>query len=362
MKRPLLFVAALAFAACTRIDPSGPAPEPAPEPTPEPPDTELIYPAPDPDEDSFLRVAYFPSYEDFSVEAFPDSMFNFIDVACYAFTSITDECLPQLNSPKNAIQLIKRCHEHGVKVELCFGGEWLDKRYVKMSGSANLRKAFVDQLLGQVKTYGFDGVNNDWEYPSSSDGSQHGNLLLMRELSNALHAPGVGKTLSMAINCGKYQGSYTKGIDRGVFDCCDWFASMCYDDDQPHSPFSLLNDSFNYWVYARSMPAKKFVGGMPCYGRGTRKEGYWNKAKTYRNLVRNYGADPDADEVETDGFITNYNGRRTIERKVEYLVEMNTGGYFFWEAGQDMTDTCSLVRTAAIKAGRIPLPEQVNII
>ena len=345
-------VAALIFVcACTKIEP--PATEPAPEPEPEPiePDPELVYPAPDPAEGSFLRVAYFPYYRDFSVEAFPDSMFNFIDVACYAFTHITDIYLPQISSPDQARLLIKRCHEHGVKVELCFGGDWLDKRFVTMSRSGELRHKFVDMILRQVEQLGFDGVNNDWEYPSSADGSQYGNLLLMRELSNALHAPGVGKTLSMAINCGKYKGSYTNGVDRGVFDCCDWLGTMCYDDNAPHSPFSIVVDSYDYWIGERKMPVRKFVGGLPCYGRSTYADDTWNSAKTFRNLVLNYGADPDEDEVETDGFITDYNGRKTIAEKVKYLIEKNAGGYFFWEAGEDMVDERSLIRTASITAG-----------
>ena len=276
------------------------------------------------------------------------SMFNYIDVAFFAFAQLQDNYTVKLGSEPVARTVLSRCHSHNVKVVLSFAGTWLDKRFVTLSCDAAKRNIFVESVVKLVDDYGFDGIDNDWEYPSSKDGSQRGNLLLMRQLSNEMHAPGVNRTLSMAITPGIYEGSYTQGLDPGVFDCCDWFGSMTYDDDQPHSPYSMLETSFDFWVTRNKMPLKKFVGGIPCYGRGSRSEGYWDKSKSYRNLVVNYGADPDSDTVETDGYVTNYNGRKTVSRKVQYLLEKNAGGYFFWEADQDMKDDRSLLRTASM--------------
>lgn len=346
MKKITVFMAAVAvLAACAKVNPD-PVPDPVP-PSPPVPDPELVYPAPEPDEDSFVRAAYFPYYGSFDAGSFPDSMFRYIDVAFYAFAQLQDDYTVKLGSASVASTVVDRCHRNNVKVVLSFAGSWLDKRFTTLSCSAELRNRFVNSLMEIVNEYGFDGVDNDWEYPSSKDGSQRGNLLLMRQLSNELHAPGVGKTLSMAITPGIYEGAYTAGLDHGVFDCCDWFGSMVYDDDQPHSPYSMMEKSFQFWVEKNKMPLKKFIGGIPCYGRGSRSEGKWDKSKSYRNLVLNYGADPDADEVVTDGYVTNYNGRKTVEKKVQFLLSKNAGGYFFWEADQDMKDERSLLRTAS---------------
>ena len=348
MKKIIASMAAVALlAACTKTNPSDPETPPVP-PAPVIPDPELVYPAPEPDDSVFIRAAYFPYYGSFDAVSFPDSMFNYIDVAFFAFAQLQDNYTVKLGSEPVARTVLSRCHSHNVKVVLSFAGTWLDKRFVTLSCDAAKRNIFVESVVKLVDDYGFDGIDNDWEYPSSKDGSQRGNLLLMRQLSNEMHAPGVNRTLSMAITPGIYEGSYTQGLDPGVYDCCDWFGSMTYDDDQPHSPYSMLETSFDFWVTRNKMPLKKFVGGIPCYGRGSRSEGYWDKSKSYRNLVVNYGADPDSDTVETDGYVTNYNGRKTVSRKVQYLLEKNAGGYFFWEADQDMKDDRSLLRTASM--------------
>lgn len=347
MKKIIITLAsALIIAGCGK-DPLTPTPPPTP-PTPTEPDTELIYPAPE--NNRFLRMAYFPSYQYFNTVDFPDEMLNTVDVACYAFATINDNLTVTLNNPShyNIQDLVNRCHAKGIKIVLSFNGTWLDKRFGQMVATKALRTKFIDSVMKIVNTYGFDGVDNDWEYPSGgAANTKKGNLLLMREFSNILHAPGVNKILSMALTSGKYEGDYTKGIDKGVYDCCDWMGVMAYDDSNPHSSMGLLQAGYNFWVKKAGMPKSKFVGGMPCYGRGTGD--YWNKSKTYKSLLENYGADPDEDTVMTDGYQTNYNGRKTIAAKVEYLFENETGGYFFWEAGQDITDERSLLKTADAK-------------
>ena len=324
------------------------------------PDPELIYPAPE--NKSFIRLAYFPSYRKTDAVNMPDDFLKTVDVACFAFASINDDYVVKLQSGVSTLgALVDRCHKLGVKVVISFAGSWLDKRYVTMSQSASLRKKFIQSVMDIVNEYGLDGVDNDWEFPSSTDGSQKGNLLLMRQLSNILHAPGVNKLLTQAINCAVYKGSYTNGLDSGVFDCCDWFGSMVYDDystsvaGKNHSTYEIMVNSYDYWVGTRGMPASKFVGGIPAYGRasGITQTG---TALSYSSIL-SQGGDPDKDEAVVTSssysggaYTIYYNGRPTVRRKVEFLMEKNAGGYFFWEAGQDVTDERSLLRTAAATA------------
>lgn len=307
----------------------------------EPEETELKYSAPE--NKKFIRMAYFPSYRADALDKMPDDYLQTVDVACYAFASINNDFTVSVQTPATLTKLVARCKKLGVKVVLSFAGT--AATYKEMVKKRSYRRKFIKSVMAVVEEYKLDGVDNDWEYPSAGDHTKHGNLLLMREFSNIIHAPGSEMTLSMAITPGIYAGNYQKGIDPGVYDCCDWFGVMVYDDSNPHSSYDMMGKAYNWWVGSAKMPAYKFVGGMPAYGRSTGDN--WSKSKSYATLVDSYGADPDADSATADGLSFNYNGRKTIAKKTQFLIDKKTGGYFFWEAGQDKTDDKSLLRTAA---------------
>lgn len=309
------------------------------------PEPQLIYAAPE--NKNFIRMAYFPSYRGDALDKMPDDYLQTVDVACYAFASINADYTVSLQTPATLSKLITRCNKLGIKVVLSFAGD--TKIYQEMVKKGSTRKKFINSVMSIVDQYKLDGVDNDWEWPSANDHTKQGNLLLMREFSNILHDPQVKKTLSMAITSGVYSGGYQRGIDPGVYDCCDWFGIMIYDDSNPHSSYDMMVKSYNWWVSSAKMPAYKFIGGMPAYGRSTGDN--WSKSKTYASLVDSYGADPDADSATADGLSFNYNGRKTIAKKTQFLIDKKVGGYFFWEAGQDKTDDKSLLRTAADIAG-----------
>jgi len=312
---------------------------------------QLIYSAPT--NTSFHRIAYFPYYRDCSAVSIPDETLGYIDFAYYAFASINSDFTITLESPITLSTLVYRCHKKGVKVVLSFNGT--SSVFKEMVKKKSTRTKFIDSVMEIVSDYGLDGVDNDWEYPTAADQSALGNLYLMREFSNILHAPGVNKVLSMAITSGKYKGNYTSGIVSGVFNCVDWFNIMSYDDFSTstpginHSTLSLLKTGFDYWVTTREVPVTKFIGGIPCYGRpsGISQSG---NTKTYSAIIA-AGGDPDADEATVSSsnvsdYTIYYNGRKTVREKVNFCKEKKTGGYFFWEAGQDTHDDTSLMKAA----------------
>lgn len=313
-----------------------------------------------PENKTFQKVAYFPSYRTLTAEGIPDSKLKMVDVACFAFASINSDYTLTVQEPGKLSALVARCKANGVKVLISLNGT--HSTYAAMTSSTASRTTFINSLKNIVNTYDLDGVDNDWEYPKTSDNSSVGNTALMRELSIWLHDPTVNKLLTMAITPGKYAGSIRDGIQDECFNYVDWFNVMVYDDfsnDTPginHSPFALLQTAYNYWIGTRNLPRYKFVCGTPVYGRSS---GLGKGIEMSYITILNNGGSPDANEAviispSYNGgvaFSIYYNGRPLVRQKTRFCIDQKLGGVMFWEAGQDSQDDRSLIKAAYDEVG-----------
>lgn len=294
---------------------------------------------------TFLLGAYFPYYRGVSEADFADELLSHVDVAYYAFAYLKDDCQSTYIEQVSKLQtLVRRCHAKNIPVLLSFSGT--SSKYKAMVRSGAKRTKFVEQMVQYVKQYDLDGIDNDWEFPSSSDDSKHNNVLLMRQLSNALHAPGVNKLLTMAVTSGRWAGNYRDGIDDEIFRCCDWINAMCYNDVSGdyinnYDAMSVAYKSYDYWVGTRHMDPKKYSLGLPLYSTSPS-----NKAYSYRTILAN-GGSPDKDSFFYNSEYNFYNGRPTIIKKMHMMRDSLTAGAFFWEASYDVTGDNSLILTAA---------------
>lgn len=313
-----------------------------------------------PENKKFQKVAYFPSYRTLTAEGIPNSKLKMVDVACFAFASINADYTLTVQEPAKLSALVARCKANGVKILISLNGS--HSTYAAMTSSSTSRAAFINSLKNIVDNYGLDGVDNDWEYPKTSDNSAAGNTALMKELSAWLHDPEVNKLLTMAITPGKYAGSIRDGIQNECFDYVDWFNVMVYDDysnDTPginHSPFALLETAYNYWVGTRKLPRYKFVAGTPVYGRSS---GLSKGIEMSYITILNNGGDPDANQAQIvspsynngAAFTIYYNGRPLVRQKTRFCIDQKLGGIMFWEAGQDSQDDRSLIKAAYDEVG-----------
>ena len=69
-------------------------------------------------------------------------------------------------------------HDQGRKFLLTLGGWGNDVGFATVAASPSLRITFIDNLIDICDTYGYDGVDLDWEHPNSSENSQNLNLLV----------------------------------------------------------------------------------------------------------------------------------------------------------------------------------------
>ena len=234
--------------------------------------------------------------------------------------------------------------------------------FKNMAATATGRNNFIKDVMNTVRANNLDGVDMDWEFPSTSDGTDATFTLLMKELSDSLHRD-ARYYLSCAITAGKYAGGFRDAIRNEIFPYVDFFNVMAYDDFSTdplqqyrhHSDYTLATVCLNYWLNTRGMPAAKCVLGIPVYGRPSGMTQTGNIV-TY-NGVLTQGGNPQFDSamVTTTAtptpFKVYYNGQYTTKRKAKLAKDI-ANGVMFWENGQDAMDNNSLLKAACDTVGR----------
>lgn len=312
-----------------------------------------IYP---PTKSGFVVVGYFPSYR--TVAWLPDRMFRMCNVVNYAFADVNTSFTSDIENVQKFDSVYQRAKANNVMVFLSIAGA--SAQFASMSASEGGRKIFIKDVMQKVRTYPLDGIDIDWEFPQSTNGTGQNFSLLMQELSDSLHVNGK-YFLTAAITVGKYAGSIRDGISNDLFQPVDWFNVMAYDDYstdpsnlyQQHSPFSLAQISGDYWLNTRGMPKGKFVLGIPTYGRPSGKT-QTETVLPYQTILSQGGSPLSDSALVSAGGFTNYkiyyNGQPTVKKKAVY-ANQNGGGIMFWEMGMDAANDNSLIKAACDTLG-----------
>lgn len=305
----------------------------------------------------FYIVGYFPYYQ--ALADVPDVKFRMCNVVNYAFFAVNSTGTLTVQNPGLVPQVVSKAKANGAKVMVSINDEAAGN-FKKMAATAAGRTQFIKDVMLKVRTYGFDGVDIDWEYPTTSDGSDITFTALMKELSDSLHR-GARYYLTAAITPGKYAGGARDAIRAEIFPYVDFFNIMAYDDFSTdpnqlyrhHSDYNLALTSLNYWVNTRGMPASKAVLGFPGYGRPS---GISGNTMAYRNiLARGGSASSDSAFVTStnfpQGYKVYYNGQPTVKRKT-MLAKQQANGVMLWEMWHDTPDATSLLKAVNDTLGR----------
>jgi chitinase len=258
---------------CDKPDPGFWVPPPSnntEKPTPEKPEEENPV-TPTPPEEGYIIVGYATYWEN----KMPDpSLLTHIN---YAFAHIKDD-FESLDIKKEdrlaKIAALKKSNPD-LKVMLSVGG-WGAGNFSEMAADATHRKNFCANCLEAVKKHNLDGIDLDWEYPTSSSAgissspndTKNFNLLLA-DLRAVL---GKEKLLTMA------SSANAKYVDfKTAMQYLDFVNIMTYDMGKP--PYhnaglynsSMTKRSCNESVnlhYQAGVPYEKIVLGIPFYGHG----------------------------------------------------------------------------------------------
>ncbi|EXK25333.1 hypothetical protein FOQG_14656 [Fusarium oxysporum f. sp. raphani 54005] len=288
------------------------------------------------------------------------------------------------------IFLLKKAHRN-LKVLLSIGGWTWSSNFATTAASATSRSTFAKSAVTLMKDWAFDGIDIDWEYPTSDDEAAN-MVLLLQAVRNELdayaseHSPGYHFQLTIAAPAGSSHYSKLRLADLGRI--VDYINLMAYDYDGPWS--SVAGHSANLYAntyipqstpfntddavkacLAAGVPSRKLILGMPAYGRsfigaagigepysavglpnkalGSWEAGVWDyKALPKQGLEMMYDEKAQVyyGKYQSGGGICSYDTPEVIRAKVSYLKQRGLGGARFWEASGNGRGQESLVEAS----------------
>ena len=269
----------------------------------------------------------------------------------YAFALINDdfETLKIEKEGRLKVMVALKKQNPKLKVLLSIGG-WGAGHFSEMAADEKHRKAFARNCLNAVTKYSLDGIDIDWEYPTSSSAGIVSSAddtknftLLMKDLRETL---GNDRLLTMA------SASNAKYVDfKEAVQYMNFVNVMTYDMGHPpkhNSPLyrsSMASESCDESVnkhLTAGVPLEKIVLGIPFYGHGDGKafEDYvdYKDIKIDQNKYSIQWDDAAKVPYVTDAtgkMVLNYDNAQSVGLKAEYARDKKLAGAMYWNIEAD---------------------------
>lgn len=306
--------------------------------------------------ESKVVVAYVTSWS----EVMPDP--QYMTHINYAFGHVNESFNGvKIDNEERLRQIVDlRKQKPELKVLLSIGG-WGSGRFSEMAANDEYRRAFAADCDRVVKEFALDGIDIDWEYPtssmaniSSSPDDTENFTLLMQDIRAAI---GNEKELTLAtVASARY-------IDfKAILPSVDFVNIMAYDmasAPKHHSALypsghsgDITSDGAVTAHLKAGVPPSKLVMGMPFYGRGG--DGYpsfqdYNKVgNTDTQYTEKW------DEVaqvpyladKNDTLVLGFENPRSLAIKCQYILDKDLLGGMYWDYSGD-NEQGDLRRTVA---------------
>lgn len=271
--------------------------------------------------------------------------------------------------------ILPKAKEKGCYSVFSIGGGGQSDSFSDIAASALLRKVFINNIIEVINTYGFDGVDIDWEVPKAAEKANF--TLLMKELYAAVKANNPNHLVTAAIGGGKWQppcydlvnsqqymdyiNMMTYGMvnEAGRSHCAlhksTTFADITNKIGKTLGSCSIEESVVIYNSYG--IPNNKIIIGLSFYGM-KQKRTYDSTSSTWsawvadgtssytalKNLIGN-GYTEHYDTYVGAPYIINdaktsvifYDNPRSIKEKCEYVIAEGLAGVMYWQNGQDTT-------------------------
>lgn len=291
-----------------------------------------------------------------------------IDVINYSFGVIHCGKL-SLARLTNIKQVIKEAHDAGVRVVLSIGG-WGAGGFSEAVSTPESREKFITSIVKAVEKYQFDGVDMDWEYPttsvakiSSAPEDRENFTIFMAELRKALKAVDENLLLTIAVPASNYNTYYE--VDK-LNQYIDYLHIMTYDMSSMNRATHHTNLSKSQYSVASvdeavkgyiesGISKEKIIVGIAFYGHiFTGTEGIGQPSETRKSITyvkvmdeyvnnneyqKGYDEEAKASWVFGNNTFISYEDEESIINKCKYVKEHDLGGVMVWEYCQDDNDS-----------------------
>lgn len=291
-----------------------------------------------------------------------------LDYINFSFASIVNGEIALPDS--KYVEQILSYRNSGVRIGLALGG-WGAGGFSEAMSTASSRTKLVNSIMNILKDYQFDGIDIDWEYPTSSvagitsSPSDRNNLtLFVEELKSRMNLYRDDLVLSIAI--APSNSFYDlKALNNYI----DYFNLMTYDfsmgttaghDSGLYSTSvtsSSLDNSVN--IVSEYVDNNKIIPGAAFYARygsfsstnnaklGGTLSVAMSKVLSFKkmyeriisnNLTEQYDVDAEAAYIISGTTFYSYDNIRSVAAKCKYVKENNLAGLMCWELTQDYID------------------------
>lgn len=255
------------------------------------------------------------------------------------------------------------------------GGSSNPATFASMASKSESRKAFIDSSIKLARSYGFYGLDLDWEYPTASADMTNLGLLLTEWRTAVTTESQTSGKAALLLTAAVSYSPRVNGLNYpsdSIAKNFDWINLMAYDFSAParsevtrshaalYDPASQLSGSYGVgaWIQA-GVPAKKLVLGFPFYGYSwklvnAQNHGLYAPANGPTgsgdgsigyNQIKTFITQNSATSVYNSTMVTDYaysgttwigfDDTQTISTKVAYAKQKGLLGYFAWHVGAD---------------------------
>ncbi len=304
-----------------------------------------------------------------------DAFFETLDIINTAFITADESANLYGETYLNNIQtyIMPKAKIYGNWVIMSIAPE---SKWSTIAASPSLVNTFADNIVTMINTYGFDGVDIDWETPTDSEKTRY--TALMKVVYEKVKANNPNHLVTTAITGGIWQPprydlnhskvyiDYINLMTYGMSNGNGQYQNALYRATTFHNTVlgagrslstASIDESVKDFKASYGINYDKIIVGVAFYGikqtrtynASTQTYSGWVNAGSvyYNNILLNYldnalyikAYDTRAGVpyiLKNDGteFIS-YDNPRSIAEKSEYVINQGLGGIMFWEYGTD---------------------------
>lgn len=263
--------------------------------------------------------------------------------------------------------LCETVQENGCKILLSLGGWGNDVGFRTVAESHELRSVFINNLLDVIDTYGYNGIDMDWEHPTSNEDRQNLNFLIA-EMDSVFHQHNPELLITMAVPISNWSGQWYDFSFLRFY--IDFFNAMTYDihggwtshaghnsplySSPVGDPDGSCETGINYLANTRGIPSSQINLGLPFWGKQYNASDI-NMSftgnvvdKLYKeipNLIDN-GWSYEWDNIayapylkkDDQSKIITFDDDESIKYKCEFAHNQNLGGVMIWALSYDLVE------------------------